>query len=122
MNCFAHAVDNVYMGQVQYVDYNNITFSSENISPSDYMLKQLAFQYEKEVIACVCHPDIRQDTYNKYFDKSGLMRPLDSVNLDDILLYPQRSGIFIDGDVNTLIENIVISPLSPTGFLILSFR
>jgi len=41
MNCFAHAVDNVYMGQVQYVDHNNITLSSENISPSDYMLKRL---------------------------------------------------------------------------------
>jgi hypothetical protein len=116
INCFAPAMDNVYLGKVEYVDHNTLAPSGVTISDSDYMLKRLAFQHEKEVRACVMRPDVRPDTYGKYFDESGIVRPLGNINLEDIILYPHRSGIFVDVDVTTLIENIVISPLSPKWF------
>jgi hypothetical protein len=114
ITCFAKTPDPVYMGEVEYVDPNQFQApaDAEGRSLSDYMFKRLAFQHEKEVRVGTYRSDVRLE----FFEFGCLKNDLGNVRVEDILLSPQRKGVYVDVDVLTLIEKVVVSPLSPIWF------
>jgi len=83
------------------------------VSGSDYMFKRLAFQHEREVRVGANRSDVCMD----FFDATGFLKtPSPSVKVEDILLSPQRRGVYIEVDISVLIEKVVVSPLSPDWF------
>ena len=113
-DCFRNYAGVVYMGEVQYGDHANITAQTvPNFGSSDYMLKRLAFQHEREVRAGTYSSDVRAE----FFDKVGILKaPPPGVRAEDILLSPGRRGVYVDADIRTLVERVVVSPLSPNWF------
>jgi len=87
--------ENIYIGQVEYVDYNNYEPSNRilNIGEANtlktFLLKRKGFEHEKEIRA------ITNIAYNKH---------------------KQEKGILVNIDLSELIETIVISSISEDWF------
>ena len=87
--------ENIYIGQVEYVDYNNYEPSNRilNIGEANtlktFLLKRKGFEHEKEIRA------ISNIAYNKH---------------------KQEKGILVNIDLSELIETIVISSISEDWF------
>jgi hypothetical protein len=114
ITCFAKTPDPVYLGEVEYVDPNQFRApaDAEGRSLSDYMFKRLAFQHEKEVRVGTYRSDVRHE----FFEFGFLKNDLGNVSAEDVLLSPQRKGVYVDVHVPTLIERVVVSPLTPIWF------
>jgi hypothetical protein len=112
--CFRNANETVYMGEVEYIDHSAIRALSDlTFGCSDYLLKRLAFQHEREVRMGTYQSDVRPE----FFDEVGFLRTLEpGVRVEDILLYPGRRGVYVDVEIATLIEAVVVSPFSPNWF------
>jgi hypothetical protein len=106
--------DTVYLGEVQYVDHATLAAPTGTIFGfSDYMLKRLAFRHEQEVRLGTYRSDVRME----FFDEFGLLKtPPPGVKPEDVLLSPERKGVYIGVDVPVLIERVVVSPFSPNWF------
>lgn len=96
-----NTLDNeVFMGQVTYIDYENDTFNDIDILPL-FMHKRKSFEHEKEVRIIKIEPLKINEEYTdkisyEYFKKAPL-------------------GINIDIDLN-IIDNIYINPSAPEWF------
>jgi hypothetical protein len=114
ISCFQDAQDTVYLGEVQYVDRAKLATSTGTMfGASDYMFKRLAFQHEREVRVGTYRSDVRIE----YFDGAGLLKvPALGVMPEDILLTPERKGVYVEANIPVLIEGVVVSPLSPVWF------
>jgi hypothetical protein len=114
MRSFRDSPDIVYLGEVQYIDYSKLNPPLQTFfTPSDYMFKRLAFQHEQEVRAGTYRSDVRLE----FFNDVGLLKiPAAGMRAEDILLTPQRKGVYVSVDVATLIERVVVSPFAPTWF------
>lgn len=88
--------ESVYIGEVQYIDYNKIWLPEGNLF-SPYMHKRKSFDHEHEIRA------IRDEA-----PKCPL--PMESGKI------PPEYGVWITIDLHELIENIYIAPSSPNWF------
>jgi len=111
---FQNAQDTVYLGEVQYANHAKLVATTGTpLGLSDYMFKRRAFAHEREVRAGTYRSDVRIE----FFDEAGLLKvPPPGVVAADVLLTPERKGVYVDVDLPTLVERIVISPLSPNWF------
>jgi hypothetical protein len=77
------------------------------------MFKRLVFQHEQELRVGTYRADVRKD----FFNSNGVIKVTEKkVTVEDILLSPQRKGVYVAVGVPTLIEKVVVSPQSPTWF------
>ena len=114
-DCFKNTKEDVHIGEIKYIDHANFLIQSDTaFSNSDYMFKRLAFKHEREVRVITCRPDVREEFFDNY--NGRLKTAAHGLREDDILLSPQREGVYVDVDVSTLIERVVVSPLSPKWF------
>lgn len=105
----------VYMAKVEYVDHSTFTTPTNTIfGVSDYMFKRVAFRHEQEVRLGTC----RSDALAEFFDNiaGSLKTPAPGVTKEDILLSPNRKGVYVEADIPSLVERVVISPFSPIWF------
>lgn len=86
--CFSQCDDVVYVGKVQYVDYDT-TYISDGNAFSPFMHKRLSFEHEKEVRALVSK--VPSDTL------------LEEAKIDG-------AGDYLPVDLNTLIEYVYVAP------------
>jgi len=88
-----HVEDPIYIGRVKYVDYSSEIekIPDEFNCFAPFMCKALAYKHETEVRAVFNSPS--------YMFKNDSPR-----------------GLFIDVDIKTLVQSIVISPLAPEWF------
>ncbi|MGE6365186.1 hypothetical protein ACQKD9_15530 [Bacillus paramycoides] len=89
----------VYLGEVNYIDYYDQLIPSENIY-APYTYKRKSFEHEREIRAVYTVP-------NKY-EEPGVI----NVHEDS----PVQFGTPIECSIETLIENIYVSPNSPKWF------
>ena len=88
---------NIYIGQVSYVDYNN-TFIPEGNTFSAYLHKRKSFEHEREIRAIIeGYPQFDNDT----------------VYINSDLPDTWEIGRPCTVDLNTLVHEIIISPLTP---------
>ena len=88
---------NIYIGQVSYVDYNN-TFIPEENTFSAYLHKRKSFEHEREIRAIIeGFPQFDNDT----------------VYINSDLPDTWEIGRPCTVDLNTLVHEIIISPLTP---------
>lgn len=88
VKCFEkNEKDEVYIGKVKYIDYNKETFPIDNFF-YPYVYKRKSFEYEQELRTAI------------------LKFPLDQHNQP----YGALRGRYVNTDVDTLIENVYISP------------
>jgi hypothetical protein len=108
-NTGAHTV---YMALVEYIDYDTFTPTNMNLN-SDYMYKRRAFQHEEEVRLGTYNYDVRPE----FVDGAGLIKPPEpTVTAADILLYPERKGVYVTANISALIERVVVYPFAPIWF------
>jgi hypothetical protein len=108
--CFQQLVDDtVYMALVEYVDYDTFTPSCGLYGNSDYMYKRQAFKHEQEVRIGAYNSDVNHELLNA----SG---STPSITLNDILLHPERKGVYVPTNIMVLIEKVVIYPFAPIWF------
>ena len=88
--------DDVYIGRVRYIDYENDTIPETNVM-APYMHKRQAFKYEQEVRAVI-------------------LSTLRLVLGDDLSLDFVGSGVFSKVDLTQLIGELYISPYSEEWF------
>jgi hypothetical protein len=102
------------LGKVQYVDHAELAATTGTIfGLSDYMFKRRAFAHESEVRAGTYRDDVRME----FFDDVGVLKvPAAGVVAANVLMTPKRKGVSVDVDLPTLVERIVVSPLSPSWF------
>jgi hypothetical protein len=100
---------------VEYIDYKNFTPSPSmpSFGSSDYMYKRRAFRHEQEVRIGTYNCDVRTE----FVDDAGFIKaPKPSVTVADILLYPDRKGIYVPANISALIERVVVYPFAPIWF------
>jgi hypothetical protein len=103
----------VYMALVEYIDYDTFTPPSTLFGSSDYMYKRCAFRHEQEVRLGTYNYDIRPE----FIDRAGLIKVLNPrVPLADILLHPERKGVYVSANISALIERVVVYPFAPIWF------
>lgn len=103
----------VYMALVEYIDYEHFLPSSMLVGSSDYMYKRRAFRHEQEVRIGTYNCDVRP----QFFDNAGFIdvsKP--GVTVADILLYPDRKGVYVPANISALIERVVVYPFAPVWF------
>jgi hypothetical protein len=99
-NSFRGYHKNIFIGKVEYLNYDNNIYADKFDTNYNYNLfymfltKENAFQYEKEYRALFMVED--ENELNKFSNQNGIYVPI---------------------DLNTLIEEIIISPGSPDWFL-----
>lgn len=94
--CFLKTEETVYIGKVLYIDYNSTWVPERNIM-SPFLHKRLSYEFERELRAII----------------SKL--PLNNNKIDfSIELF--KDGLYVDIDLDTLIENIYICPTAPEWF------
>jgi hypothetical protein len=113
MACFRNTPDEVYMGEVQYIDHATFTPPSSLFRPTDYLFKRLAFQHEREVRVGTYSRDVHMEFFN---DVGILKTPAAGATAENILKFPATKGVYVEIDVPELIDNVVVSPLSPDWF------
>jgi hypothetical protein len=111
--CFLNTPNTVYMGEVKYVDHGSFIHTVSDRRRSDYMYKRLAFQHEREVRAGTYRTDLKIEFLDKY---GQLGTPISGTTIEDLLLFPERKGIYVDVDVSVLVDKVIVSPLSPDWF------
>jgi hypothetical protein len=105
--------DTVYMALVEYVDYDRFTPPNTLFRSSDYMYKRLVFRHEQEVRLGTYNSDVRSE----FVDDAGFIKaPNPSVTLADIILHPERKGVYVPANISVLIERVMIYPFAPTWF------
>jgi hypothetical protein len=108
-NTGAHTV---YMALVEYIDYDTFTPTNMSLS-SDYMYKRRAFRHEEEVRLGTYNYDVRPE----FVDGVGFIKPPEpSVTAADILLHPERKGVYVPANISALIERVVVYPFAPIWF------
>ena len=112
--CFHNTSDEVYMGEVQYIDHETFIPPPSLFRPTDYLFKRLAFQHEREVRVGT----YRTDVHIEFFDEEGFVKTpaAGGITAENILKYPETKGVYVDIDVPELIDKVVVSPLSPDWF------
>lgn len=112
--CFQNAQDTVHLGEVKYVDHATLAATTGTLfGSSDYMFKRRAFQHEREVRAGTYKSDVRTE----FFDARGVLKvPPVGTTPAQVLLMPERKGVYVDVDVTVLVERIIISPFAPNWF------
>jgi hypothetical protein len=109
-NCLT---DNVYMALVEYVDYDTFTATADTYSRSDYMFKRLAFRHEQEVRLGTSRNGVRTE----FVDDTGRINASNPrVTLADILMHPERTGVYVPVSISALVERVVIYPFAPIWF------
>lgn len=88
--CFDKAKQAVFIGKVDYDDNCEAILSNNSLKP--FLHKRKMYAYENEIRCCYVMPE----------DNSFNWQAQDT-----------QDGVFIDVDLNTLIERIYISPYSP---------
>jgi hypothetical protein len=103
----------VYMALVEYIDYENFMPTSMPFGSSDYMYKRRAFRHEQEVRIGTYNFDVRPE----FVDNAGFIKvPKPSVTVADMLLYPDRKGVYVPVNISALIERVVVYPLASVWF------
>jgi hypothetical protein len=101
------------MGEIKYVDHGSFIHTVSDRRRSDYMFKRLAFQHEREVRVGTYRTDVKIE----WFDEHGqLSTSIPDTTIEDLLLFPERKGIYVDIDVPRLVDKVIVSPLSPDWF------
>lgn len=119
--CFRNAEDTVYMGNVKYVDKQEFDAQTSEIMQNElsvYMFKRSAFRHENEVRVGTYRDDVRREFFD---DQGNLSNSATNSGLEKILLRPERTGVLVKVELATLVEKIVVSPLSPVWFKDLVF-
>jgi hypothetical protein len=112
-SCFRNTPDTVYVGEVQYIDHSTLKPTLDTLGYSNYMLKRLAFQHEREVRVGT----FRNDVNIEYFDDLGWLKvPPLGTTVENILQTPGRRGVYVSMDVPALVQSVVVSPLSAGWF------
>jgi hypothetical protein len=114
---FVNTPDTVLMGVVEYVDPDKMPTSTTSDPMfggfSDYMFKRTAFAHEREVRVGTYRADVRFG----FFDSAGFIKVREpGTTANQVLLSPDRKGVYVAVDVPTLIERLVISPYAPNWF------
>jgi hypothetical protein len=105
--------DTVYMTLVKYVDYDTFTTTDTMFGSSDYMFKRLAFRHEQEVRLGTDRRDVRSE----FFDATGRISASNPrVTPADILMHPERTGVYVPVSISALVERVVIYPFAPVWF------
>jgi hypothetical protein len=109
-----YLTDTVYMALVRYVDYDTFTTTPTGIfGSSDYMFKRLAFRHEQEVRLGTYRDDVRPE----FVDETGHITASNPrVALADILMHPERTGVYVPASISALVERVVIYPFAPVWF------
>lgn len=96
--CFIDPVE-IYIGQIEYVDYNG-TFIPENNVFSAYLHKRKSFEHEREIRAMIAQmpPDTTQGIHP---------------GLPDVWETGRNCAV----DLETLVHEVVVSPLAPNWFI-----
>jgi hypothetical protein len=106
----------VYMALVEYIDYEKFIpprMPSILFGSSDYMYKRRAFRHEQEVRVGTYNCDVRTE----FVDNAGFIKaPKPGVTVADILLYPDRKGVYVPTNISALIERVVVYPFAPIWF------
>ena len=94
-------VDNIYIGEVTYLDYESASIKEDNaIAP--FLFKRDSFEHEKEVRAI-------------YWDITSYMAVGDST--PDSENRPRASGKYIEVDVSRLIKEVLVAPYAEDWFI-----
>ena len=97
-DCVSRAKEDIYLGQIHYIDYETATINHDMIAP--FMHKRKSFAHENEVRALIYkHPPI----------ENGKMNLVQDVN-------PPGLVVAVD-DLAELIEKVYVAPKSPAWFL-----
>jgi hypothetical protein len=99
----AHEEFDVYVGMVNYIDYETEGFEFGQVF-RPMMHKRRSFAHEQELRALIW------TIANKKNDEHVLDRP-------DLNWYKDKSGLYIDVDLNVLISRIFVAPTAPTWFV-----
>lgn len=106
----------VYMALVEYIDYENFmppSMPSMLFGSSDYMYKRRAFRHEQEMRIGTYNCDVRTE----FVDNAGFIKaPTPSMTVADILLYPDRKGVYVPANISALIERVVVYPFAQIWF------
>lgn len=97
-DCFAPSSQDVHLGLIKYIDYEKDFFAADNMLNS-FVHKRKSFEHEKEVRALV------------------MKWPTGGGNGVDFSQTTIVGGINVQIDLELLIENIYVSPLSPQWFV-----
>jgi hypothetical protein len=102
------------MALVEYIDYDTFTPPDRLFGSSDYMYKRRAFRHEQEVRLGTYNMDVRSE----FVDDAGRIKALTpSVTLAaDILLHPERTGVYVPTNISDIIERVVVYPFAPIWF------
>lgn len=93
--CFAGCGRDVYIGKVKYIDYDSEPIPEEN-SFYPIVHKRMSFQHENELRAVVAWDGLK--------DANNIWRTSNEV------------GVSLSVDISALIQEIYVSPYSPTWF------
>jgi len=110
-NCLT---DEIYMALVKYVDYDTFEATADTYSRSDYMFKRLAFRHEQEVRLGTSRDDVCSEFVDD--DTGRITSSNPHVTLADILMHPERTGVYVPISISALVERVVIYPFAPVWF------
>ena len=99
---------------VEYVDYDTFTAAADTYGRSDYMFKRLAFRHEQEVRLGTSRADVCSEFVDADTGRITASNP--HVTLADILMHPERTGVYVPVSISALAERVVIYPLAPVWF------
>lgn len=90
----------VHIGKVNYIDFTKESFDERNCFFTPFLYKMKSFEYEREVRALLAiYPDNIKD--NKELATASAVF---------------EKGVFVDVDLNKLIENVYVSPTAQECF------
>jgi hypothetical protein len=99
-NSFKNSDDNVLIGQVKYIDYNQEGMYYLN-ALTPFLFKRISFEHEREIRAVIWNTQTNREPADED----------DEVSIE-LIDYGKLSNI----DIETLIETIYVSPTAPSWF------
>jgi hypothetical protein len=112
---FARTDDTIWIGKVNYVDFNHDWMDEWNIHEA-FVIKRPSFFYESEIRAITCLPDDNIDKNVSYkFDVEREKKPISrqrSVDPTELTTH----GKYVKVDLNQLIDKVYLSPAVPSYF------
>lgn len=106
---FRDAEDRVLVGTITYMDYELGQFEHSSIY-APLLHKRVSFEHEHEIRAVVW----RAPTINARLHPGAL--EISEANMDEIMNEPIESGFIVPCNLETLVENVYVSPLAGDWF------
>lgn len=91
--------ESINIGKVKYVDYDKFKIPEGNLF-NPFLYKRKSFEHEQELRAIILKFPPPEETTGKHI----------------LYVEPKDIGIYISADLNILIDEIVVSPTSPSWF------